>query len=274
METKKSQNLTATKEAETQLANAITQGTQGKFVFMRQGALDALGLYREVGNGFGERRALEVLGFAEGLLGNLDEKLSVLGNLVNLARGGGDNFHLARAKTEIGNVYLTRHQTNLAEQSLREVGEILPKLIGDEKRWVEWWYESYCGKLAIAKFEESRDRRFLDHARENILRMGETTDKNSPAEMAHLSMMRGFVEGMGGNLEVAQTEFENAKRLFQQVGHRFGVGEVDYFHAHVLLNEGSSAEGLRVLNLAEQEFEELGENVGLLMVDELRERFA
>lgn len=257
-------------EAETRLSNAVTQGTQGRFALMRQEALDALGLYRETGDKFGEGRALEVLSFAEGLLGNLDEKLNVLNGLITTATEARDNFDLARAKTEIGNVHLTRRQTNLAEQSLKEVEEILPKLTGNERRWAEWWYTSYSAKLNVQKFEESGDQIFLDQARASITRMDGVTDKDSTAEMAHLSIVRGFVEGMGKNLELAKTEFENAKRLFQQVGHPFGIGEVDYFHAYVLLKSGSLAEGSQMLDLAEQEFKNLGENIGLSLVNELR----
>lgn len=252
------------------LSNGIFQGTQGRFELMKQGALEALEIYRKLENKHDEVQSLEVLAFAEGLLGNREEQLSVLDSTVQLASEIGDTFNLARALSEQAHAFATRHQLDRAEQSFREAKEVLSQLPTHQKEIAEWRYAMYFAKMSVQKFEDSGDRAFLEVARENVTRMQELTGQDAIAERAHLSMTRGFVEGMAGNLEKSRADFDEARGLFGRVNAPLGIAEVNYYDAYVSLKSGNADEGFALLSQAEQTFRELGAKGSISLVDELR----
>lgn len=238
---------------------------------MREGALQALRTYREEENVSGQLHALHSIAFAEGLLGNLDTELALLE--VEAALADPQSLEFARTHDEIGSVYLMNDDIEQAERHLRLSRDILQTFPESERTFLSWWHYMTSTKLTIKKFDQTGEQRLLEEVDSNLAQMQQFTNQNSPAEVAHLHMASGLVRGVKGSIEDAEIDFEEGKNLFEQENQPFGVAEINYFHAFVLLKAGKIEEGLPYLDQAEEIITRLGAKNWLQSINTLRERY-
>ena len=214
------------------LGLGILEESQGNFEASRQQLERALAIFRRSGNLRYQGLSLMNLGAVRGGEGRYEDARAVLEEALRVFRLAEDRASEADVILNLGSVALTAGQLELAERHLQEA-LVLERQLGNRR------FEGLAlVNLGLLAFEQDELRLAWQRLHEGITILRQGSEKRLAGIILPFF---AAVEAVLGLLGEARTDFEEARRWFQEVGDEAGLAMTQILEGFLDLALGRAA---------------------------------